>query len=234
MIAQILRKRPVAKKTLRVEFKLPKAVSFKAGQYTTITLLNPPYNDALGLTRDFSLVNPPQENEIFAITTRLRDTAFKKSLAELPEGTKVEVREPVGDLVLPEFLQEPLVFIAGGIGVTPFISMLNDLASRNAKIPISLLLSNRDLASAPYLDDIDALTKRLPEFSPILTVTQDKNWHGEKGRINAEFLDKNISNLDSPIYYVTGSPAMVRDIFDALISLGVNPMKIKSEDFAGY
>ncbi len=228
MIAKLHKKQHVTEGTLRADFKLPKPVAFKAGQYTTITLLNPPYNDAQGHTRDFSLVNAPHENDIFSITTRIRDSAFKKSLVELPPGADVEIREPAGDLVLPEFLQEPLVFVAGGIGITPFMSMLKDLSYRVARVPITLFYSNSDKKTTPFLDEIDELSKKLPQFNPILI------WTAEQGRVNADILAKNVSNLDSPFFYIAGAPGMVHDVFDMLISLNLNPMKIKSEDFAGY
>src|SRR6476659_11036058 len=103
MRAKIKEKREVAKGTLLVVFDLlGREVDFKAGQYFWVTLLDPPYQDEKGSRRHISVVTSPTERGVLGLCTRLRDTAFKRSLAELEVGDEVDVEQPKGDWVLPE------------------------------------------------------------------------------------------------------------------------------------
>src|SRR6187200_3239071 len=121
----ITEKREVADATLLVLFDLGGAeLSYRPGQYFWVELLDPPYQDEKGARRHITAVTSPSERGVIGLCTRMRDSAFKRSLAELPLGTEVEVEQPKGTCVLPEESSRPLVFVAGGIGNTPFRSML--------------------------------------------------------------------------------------------------------------
>src|SRR2546430_17495844 len=125
MDAKIKEKKEVAKGTLMVVFDLlGREVDFTAGQYFWITLLDPPYDDERGPRRHISVVTSPNERGVLGLCTRLRDTAFKRSLAELPVGTEVDVEQPKGDYVLPDASEGPFVFIAGGIRIPVFPCMV--------------------------------------------------------------------------------------------------------------
>lgn len=121
MRARIKEKREVAKGTLMVVFDLlGREVDFLPGQYFWVTLLDPPYDDEKGPRRHISVVTSPTERGVLGLCTRLRDSGFKRSLAELPVGTEVEVEEPKGSFVLPEETDRPYVFIAGESGSPSF------------------------------------------------------------------------------------------------------------------
>src|SRR3989454_8826766 len=127
--AQIKEKREVAKGTLLVIFDLlGQEVDFKPGQYFWVTLLDPAYEDDKGPRRHITVVTSPNERGVLGLCTRLRDTALKRSLAELPVGAEVDVEQPKGEFVLPEDTSRPYVFVAGGIGITVFRSMLRYIA----------------------------------------------------------------------------------------------------------
>ena len=161
MRAQIKEKREVAKGTLMVVFDLlGQEVDFRAGQYFWVTLLDPPYDDEKGPRRHISVVTSPNERGVLGLCTRLRDSAFKRSLAELPVGTEVDVEEPKGNFVLPEETDVPYVFIAGGIGITVFRSMLLYLDEGQLPYVVTLLYSNRDRESAAFLDELTELDRR--------------------------------------------------------------------------
>src|SRR6266576_4466093 len=116
MRARIKEKREVAKGTLMVVFDLlGHEVDFKPGQYFWVELLNPPYEDEKGSRRHISVVTSPNDRGVLGLCTRLRDSAFKRSLAEMPVGTAVEVEEPKGSFLLPEDTDQPYAFVAGGI-----------------------------------------------------------------------------------------------------------------------
>ena len=129
MNAKIKEKREVAKGTLMVTFDLlGEEVDFRPGQYFWVTLLDPPYDDEKGPRRHISVVTSPNERGVLGLCTRLRDTAFKRSLAEMPVGADVDVEQPKGNFLLPEDTDTPYVFVAGGIGITVFRCMLRYIA----------------------------------------------------------------------------------------------------------
>jgi ferredoxin-NADP reductase len=144
MRARIKEKREVAKGTLMVVFDLlGEEVEFTAGQYFWVTLLDPPYDDEKGPRRHITVVTSPNERGVLGLATRIRESAFKRSLAELPVGTEADVEQPKGAFVLPEDAGQPYVFIAGGIGITVFRSMLRYIAEENLLHRVTLVYSNR-------------------------------------------------------------------------------------------
>src|ERR671918_2110991 len=155
MRAQVKETREVAKGTLMVVFDLMgREVDFRPGQYFWVTLLDPPYDDEKGPRRHISVVTSPTERGVLGLCTRLRDSAFKRSLVELPVGAEVEVEEPKGNFVLPEETDRPYVFVAGGIGITVFRSMLRYVAEEGLPHRVTLVYSNRDRESTPFLDEL--------------------------------------------------------------------------------
>src|SRR5947199_4222823 len=189
MRSKVKETREVAKGTLLVIFDLlGQEVHFKAGQYFWVELLNPPYQDEKGARRHISVVTSPTERGILGLCTRLRDSAFKRSLVELPVGTEVEVEQPKGDFVLPEETDRTYVFIAGGIGITVFRSMLRYIADKGLPHRVTLVYSNRDRESAAFLDELQDLERSSPGFRLVLTMTDDPDWDGESRRIGAAFL----------------------------------------------
>ena len=150
MRALVKEKREVAKGTLLVVFDLlGREVDFKPGQYFWVELLDPPYQDEKGPRRHISVVTSPNERGVLGLCTRLRDSAFKRSLAELPVGAEVDVEEPKGSFLLPEDTDQSYVFIAGGIGITVFRCMLRYIAEEELPYRITLVYSNRDRESTP-------------------------------------------------------------------------------------
>src|SRR5215218_2234339 len=209
--AQIKEKREVAKGTLLVVFDLlGQEVDFLPGQYFWVTLVDPPYDDEKGPRRHITAVTSPNERGVLGLCTRLRDSAFKRSLAELPVGAEVEVEEPKGSFVLPEDTDRPYVFIAGGIGITVFRTMLKYIAEEGLPHRVTLVYSNRDRESAAFLDELSALEAENPNFRLVLTMTDDPEWSGETRRVGAELLRDHLDGeLGDFTYLVAGPPQMV-------------------------
>jgi ferredoxin-NADP reductase len=236
MRARIKEKREVAKGTLMVVFDLlGEEVDFKPGQYFWVTLLDPPYDDDKGPRRHITVVTSPNERGVLALCTRLRDSAFKRSLAELPVGTEVEVEAPKGNFVLPEKTDRPYVFVAGGIGITVFHSMLRYIAEEGLPHRVTLVYSNRDRESAAFLDELEELERKIPNLRVVLTMTDDPEWQGEKRRIGEELLaDVLGGDLGSSTYLIAGPPPMVEAVAKTLADLGVPEDQIRPERFSGY
>src|ERR1017187_9449 len=140
--AKLLSRHEVAEGTMAFRFERPANWAFKAGQYLDMTLLAPPETDSEGNVRSFSIASGPNE-ETLMVATRMRDTAFKRVLKTMPLGTAVKIDGPSGDLTLPDSFTRAAVFLAGGIGITPFRSMICLAAAERLPHQIFLFYSNR-------------------------------------------------------------------------------------------
>jgi ferredoxin-NADP reductase len=234
--ARIKEKRDVAKRTLMVVFDLlGEEVDFRPGQYFWVTLLDPPYDDEKGPRRHITVVTSPTERGVLGLATRLRDSAFKRSLAALPEGTAVEVEQPKGSFVLPQETDRHYVFIAGGIGITVFRSMLRYIADEGLPHRVTLVHSNRDRESTAFYDELRELEAANPNLEIVYTMTQDSGWEGETRRIDAEMLRDYLGEtLDSYTYLIAGPPAMVDGVADALQGAGIPEDQVLPARFSGY
>jgi ferredoxin-NADP reductase len=234
--ARVEEKREVAKGTLLVLFDLlGEEVDFEPGQYFWVTLLDPPYDDERGPRRHFSVVTSPNERGRLGFCTRLRDSAFKRSLVDLPVGAEAEVEAPKGSFLLPDETEREYVFIAGGIGITVFRSMLRYIAEEDLPHRVTLIYSNRDRDSTPFLDELLELEHARRNLRVVLTMTADGSWTGETRRIDAEFLGDHLAaDLQSYTYLVAGPPAMVDSMEEMLQSAGVSEGRISADRFSGY
>jgi ferredoxin-NADP reductase len=236
MRAHISEKQTVAKGTLLVVFDLlGQEVEFRPGQYFWVTLVDPPYDDEKGSRRHISVVTSPNERGVLGLCTRLRDSAFKRSLAELPVGAQVEVEEPKGSFVLPEETDRPYVFVAGGIGITVFRCMLRYIAEEGLPHRVTLVYSNRDRESAAFLDELMELERTNPNLRVVLTMTDDPEWTGETRRIDEDLLRDHLGDdLKSSTYLIAGPPPMVEGVAETLAGAGVPENQIRPERFSGY
>src|SRR5579859_1130270 len=130
----------------RVRFEKPMGWTFKAGQYLDMTLLDPSETDSEGNVRSFSIASAPHEDTLM-VATRMRDTAFKRVLRTMPLGTAVKIEGPSGDLILQNDFTRTAAFLAGGIGITPFRSIVHWAAKDKLSNRIVLFYSNRDRKS---------------------------------------------------------------------------------------
>lgn len=230
-------RKEVAERTMAFIFKKPSDWTFKAGQFVDITLLNPAKTDAEGNTRGFSIASAPQE-DFLMVTTRLRDTAFKQSLKEVPLGTEVKIEGPFGNLTLHNNTARPCVMLAGGIGITPFRSILVRAAKEKLAHHIYLFYSNRRPEDSAFLDELQALEKENPNFHLIATMTEmDKSqqpWKGERGFVDQAMLSKHLKGVENAIYYVAGPATMVNSLHKVLNATGVDDDDIRAEEFTGY
>lgn len=236
MRAVIKEKREVAKGTLLVLFDLGGAeLDYRPGQYFWVELLDPPHEDEKGSRRHITAVTSPSERGVIGLCTRLRDSAFKRSLAELPLGAEVEIEQPKGSFVLPEESSQPLVFVAGGIGITPFRSMLRYIEDEHLPHHVTLIYSSRDRESAAFLDELEEIERTNPNVRLIVTVTDDADWPGERRRIDAAFLRDHLGDdLNEASYLVAGPPGMAKAVTAELEGAGVDPDRIATDSFSGY
>jgi len=227
----------LAEGTMGFYFAKPAGFEFKPGQYMDITLIDPPETDAEGNIRSFSIASAPDEDHLL-FATRMRDTAFKRFLRSAPIDTVVKMEGPMGSFTLHNNASKPAVFLAGGIGITPFSSILRHAAK--AKLPhrLHLFYSNRRPEDAAYMDVLIQLEQQNPNFKFIPSMSEmnksAQKWNGETGFINKEMLERHLPSLQGPIYYIAGPPAMVAAMRQMLAGAGVDEDDIRTEEFAGY
>jgi ferredoxin-NADP reductase len=227
----------IAEGTIAFQFEKPADFVFKPGQCADMTLPEPPETDAAGNGRAFSIASSPFENHLM-FATRMRDTAFKRSLKQIPLGAEVKITPAMGSFTLHKNTAKPAVFLSGGIGITPFLSILRQAGQDRLPQKLYLFYSNRRPEDAPFLDTLQSLDKSNPDFHLICTMTQmpksRMKWAGETGHIDRAMLSRHLANLQGPIYYVAGPPGMVTGLKEMLVHAGIDEDDIRSEDFAGY
>jgi ferredoxin-NADP reductase len=234
MKATVAEKREVAKGTLLVLFEVEDYPDYRPGAYFWVELPDRGHADEKGLRRHISLVTSPTDRPLVGLATRLRDSAFKRTLAELEVGDEVEVEEPKGSFLLPEDTSADYVFVAGGIGITVFRSMLRYIADRDLPYTVTLFYSNRDRESAAFLDELEVLEQRIEGLRVVLTMTEQEGWDGESRRIDAAVLRDQVGQLEDKQFLVAGPPAMTEAVVDALHAAGVPEDRVVAGKFSGY
>ena len=226
----------IAERTMAFRFAKPVDWTYRAGQFIDITLLDPPETDPEGNTRGFSISSAPSEDDIL-ITTRLRDTAFKRVLQAMPLGTRVRIEGPFGDLRL-HHAARPAVILTGGIGITPFRSILLEaIRAGGLPYPVVVFYANRRPVDAAFVDELRALAEQDANLAFIPTmsgVDSSDPWDGERGHIDLPMLGRYLDGVMNPIYYLTGPPAMVNGLRTMLVNSGIDEDDIRTEEFTGY
>jgi ferredoxin-NADP reductase len=222
--------------------------NYTAGQFAFFDI-GGVYNDPKGPIRHFTISSSPTEDFIM-ITTRIRDSPYKQRLSTLEEGSKVKVRGPEGQFVLHEDYSKPAVFLSGGIGVTPFRSMLKYATDKQLPVKIIMFDSNRNRSNILFRKEFDDWANRNKNLKIMYTISEDEvleheqsssaaknDWKGEYGRIDKamilKYVDSNI--LDSSIFYICGPPSMLKAMQTLLqTEIGIPKERIKVEEFTGY
>jgi ferredoxin-NADP reductase len=234
---EFLRREEIAEGTMQFHFARPPGFDFKAGQSINVGLIEPPETDAKGNRRSFSIVSAPFEREL-ALATRMRDSAFKRVLRAMPAGTRVGLRGPGGLFTLDANEATAAVFLAGGIGITPFVSMLRHAAKERLPRRLTLFYSNRRPEDAAFLAELGELEAANPRYKFVATMTEmeksARSWHGETGFIDRAMLERHLGELAGAIYYTAGPPAMVEAMQSMLADAGVKREAIRSDEFYGY
>lgn len=190
----------------------PSGFHFYAGQYLNIELGD---ND-----KDFTISSSPSEDHLM-ITTRISNSQFKKNLTILKPGDTITTSHPAGTFTLDE--TEPAIFIAGGIGITPFRSMIKYAIDQNLKTPITLIYSNSD-ENFLFKEELDEWKSHLPNLNII--------YHNTSQNGHLSHLLSTIYHL--PIYYLAGSPSFVDEMAKILKDSGVDEINIRYDRFDGY
>jgi ferredoxin-NADP reductase len=227
----------LCKGTTAFYFERPSGFEFRAGQYVNLTLLNSVATDLEGSTRSLSLSSAPHEKDLM-VAMRNRDTGFKRALHSLPIGSTVLLQGPFGHFTLHRDTGRTAVFLAGGIGITPFLSILKQATSMQSHHRIFLFYANRRPDEAAFLEELRHCEQINPHFKLITTITQPLDRRSkadhETGHFTAKMLKKWLPDLRIPIFYLAGPTGGVTSMRLALNAAGVSDDENRTEEFAGY
>jgi ferredoxin-NADP reductase len=235
--ARLVGKEKPTKGTLAFRVSKPEGFAFVAGQALYVSLPGMKKADVKEQIRIFSIASAPQEAEL-EMVVRQTETRFKRYLAAADTGTALQIEGPYGNLALHEDSSHPAVFLAGGIGITPFRSMVFDATNRGLPHRLFLFYSNRKPEDAAFTGALRDLEQKNPRFKLIPTFTEGgadpEGGAVEHGYITAEMIAKHAGDLASPIFYVAGPSAMVSAMEEMLERAGVPQKNVHAETFAGY
>jgi ferredoxin-NADP reductase len=222
--------------TVRTFFFEPPTVpfSFRPGQYLALRI--PGVSDPRGDSRTLSMSSAPSDLDAVTITTREGTSPFKRELFRMTPGSVVEIWGPFGSFT-PDPTR-PAVLLCGGVGITPFRSVIREAANRRSTVPLTLLYSSRSVEEIVYRNELEELAQRWDKLRLAMSVTRPaghSNWSGLTGRIDRAKVRRYADDFREPRYYVSGPPAMVRELEGVLTGeVGVPPNEIETELFAGY
>lgn len=227
----------VASGTTAFHFEKPAGFTFVPGQFVDLVLPAAPDADAEALRHTFSIVSAPFEDKL-VIATRMRHSAYKRALAAMSPGERAIVEGPSGDLILDPDRSRGAVFVAGGIGITPFVSILRQAAHDQSAQRLALVYSNRRPEDAAFLAELQQLERDLPAFRLLATMTDMPRsavpWAGETRLLDAALIAQAAEGMSKPIHYLVGPPGMVEAARNALGHAGIGEEDIRSEEFYGY
>ena len=225
----------VAKDTMVFNFSYPEKFAFVPGQYMEWTL--PHKNtDSRGNRRYFSISSAPKEDLQIAVRFHDKSSSYKSSLVNMKPGDEIIATSLAGDFVIPKKITKPLVFIAGGIGIAPFKSMISYIIEKNLKVDLIVIYSNRTIEEIVFYDLFGKAQAH--GVKTIYTLTDASkvppNWQGETGYCTPELIRKNIPDFKSRNFYISGPSSMVQDTQHSLLELGVSRKNIITDYFPGY
>jgi glycine betaine catabolism B len=225
-----------------MSFKFSKtSLQYKAEQYAYFDI-GGVHNDPKDPIRHFTIASSPTEDFIL-ISTRIRSSPYKKRLSLLESGVKIKARGPEGKFVLHEDYSKSAIFLSGGIGVTPFRSMIKYATDKQLPLRIIMFDSNRNQENILFKKEFDECSNINKNLKIIYTITDEaqnqsgtNNWQGEKGRIDKAMLARYFgdSEQNSAVFYICGPPAMIKAMQELLQDLEISSDQIMVEEFTGY
>lgn len=230
----LLNKRELAENTFEFSFPRPKDFFYDAGQYISLSVEKPEIAGPGGTMRELSLVSAPYE-ETLDLALRFRESKAKQQFANLQTGDYAFIQGPFGSFHL-ERTTSPLVFLAGGIGIAPLLSMLKDNLHNKRKNDIVIFFSNRRQTDMAYLPELQQLVKNHPTVSliPTLTAEEATDRIFESGYITSVMIKRHVPNYKRAYYYISGPVRFVGGMWEILETLKIPERNIHGEEFTGY
>ena len=237
MKLKLVEKKEAAKDTKSFIFEPEKEVKWLPGQYFYFTLPKLTHDDPKGATRHFTIYLSPTESKNIGFTTRIRSSSgFKQTALELKIGDVIEGEGPEVTFVLDESEKGEHVLLAGGIGITPFRSIIKYNIDRDLKdIKLHLIYANSTPEEIAFMEELGSLAKGYDNVKVEMTVSQpDKGWKGLSGRIDEVMIRKLTADFQQPTYWLCGPPPMAEATEKILGGMGISSGRVRVEKFTGY
>ena len=213
-------------------FEPEHSLQYTAGQFTELTLKHS-HPDDRGSKRWFTISSSPTD-KLLSITTKYagdeHSSSFKKALFALEPGTEVDLAAPMGDFVLPKLAQTPLIFVAGGIGLTPFHSMFEWLAATGEQRAIRFLYAVRSEDDIVFQDTFD----KAGIHATIVVGEPSEAWGGLRGRLDADMVLGLEKPNDDTLIYLSGPEPMIEALEKDLLAKGIQKRQLVTDFFPGY
>jgi ferredoxin-NADP reductase len=211
-------------------FQPEKPIDFVAGQFIELTLPHKQVDDR-GQKRWFTVSSSPTDDNL-SITTRFSDSgsSFKQALRALQPGTVVDMDPPMGDFVLPQDPSVPLVFVAGGMGVTPYHSILKWLADTGEQRPIRFIYAVRIEDDIIFQNTFNAAHVH----ATIVVSEPSDAWGGERGHLSGEQIIKLTEPAENALVYISGPEPMIENLEKQLLELKIPKNQLVTDFFPGY
>lgn len=210
-------------------------VEYRPGQYVFCELDELEFPDERGNRRHFTISSSPTEKEIVMFTTRMRGSGFKETLRNAPIGYELSIGTPAGHFVVPEEETRHHVFIAGGIGVTPYRSILRHAVDTKNPINALMLYFSRSSADIVFRQELEEIAKLMTTLSLVYVLSEpEPGWAGERGKLNEALLRKWVPDLNRRLFWISGPPSMVMAYGDLIRKSGVSDEAIRTDNFTGY
>lgn len=213
-----------------------KKVNYLPGQYMYFTLSKLLFPDPRGATRHFTLSSSPTEKYLMFSTRMRKESGYKQTLSRLSIGDQIECDGPNGEFILDEKKDTTQIFLAGGIGITPFRSMIVYDFEKSVGNKIILFYSNSNQSEITFKSELEKISKKHKKYTIFFTVSKtQKNWNGLNCRINSDMLEKHISksDLNNSVFWVSGPPPFVSGMEKEIERLGIET-NIYTDRFTGY
>lgn len=207
---------------------------FEAGQYAHFTLIDPDFSDEKGNSRPFSFAGSPHNKNEIMIAARINSSVFINNLSGLSTGSKIYISKPAGNLNLKNNISDPAVFIAGGIGITPARSLIENEILEKSNRNVTLFYSNKTESQSAFLDEfkIWSFENKKFRFIPLIEDLLNDKWKYETGLINNTLIGKYLKDPLNNHYYLTGPSPMIASVRKMLADSGVSNERINTEIFS--
>jgi ferredoxin-NADP reductase len=237
LMLKLKEKIKIADNTYDFVFEPDKKLKFQPGQYLEWTLPHKKM-DNRGMRRYFTIASSPTENDlIMGVKFYDKPSSYKKSLISLDKGSTIVASQLSGDFILPEDKNKKLIFIAGGIGATPFKSMVKYLIDRNEKRDIIIFYSNRSFKDIAYKEIFDQAQQKLGIKTIYCLSDLDSvpsNWNGERGFVSQAMIKKYAPDFMDRMFYISGPRSMILTFQKALKDAGIHKNHVKTDFFPGF
>lgn len=233
-IFSLISHRREAESVFSFMFEAPKRLSFQAGQYLEWTLPGVAA-DSRGNRRYLTIASSPTEKDImFTVKVPAKASSFKSSLMNLKPGGQILASQLAGSFVLPKRIDTKMALIAGGVGITPFRSMVKYLLDNGQKVDLQLLYSVSSADELAFADLWKEAEKIGVRADFVVSGTPPENWKGLSGFIDDKLITQNVPDYNERLFYLSGPQAFVAAVHQALLHLGVEHSRIKTDFFPGY